>query len=393
MRTPTTLAVTALLLTACGGAGTSGTESADSAPRNGTAVADHAERIERAARQGSAVTLPTIEIDTFLGFDAFGDEQELALRLAPSRLLDPNAFFEINGVPAEAPLMRTYEGHVDGQPNNLAHVLVAGDFIRGAVRIGDTMNVIRIGMNGNLPAELQPGKPGSPPARTPRSADPSSCPEDGIPLNESLRAVPPYLSPVNGLGPGGAPELRARVILDADRRAYERWGRHLPAMMVGMLIEMDLAYRYEVGIRHTIVGLHLNLVPDYYPDPEAVDPFAQLSQWWDGHHAGERDLLHLFTGYDSSYAMANCIGGAGTTAGYSFSSLQWEEDYAYFHENAFAHEFGHLYSSHHHYGNHVESELGTIMIQGYTPGAQPQFSSLSRTVIRGWAEEYLKPWP
>lgn len=365
-------------------------------PESGRAdVRAYYEQIEQAVAAGSVVTLPTIKIDTFLGNDDFGEPQDLQLRLTRSKLLDPDAFFEVNGLPAEGPFIRTYEGHVEGMPNNLAHVMVSQDFIRGAVRIGDTMNVIRIAMKGNRPLDM-PRRRTAPEAqpvdRPPVSATPSACPDDGIPANAGLRAVPPYLSPVNGLGFADAPELRARVILDSDYRAAERWGRHLVPMMVGMFIEMDLTYRYEVGVRHTLVGLHQNLLKDYFPDPEQRDPFAELSRWWDGWHL-ERDVLHFFTGWDSSYAQANCIGGSGTTAGYSFSSISWEEEYAYFHQNAFAHEFGHLYSAHHHYGNHVESDLGTIMIQGYTPGAQPQFSSLSRTVIRGWAEEYLLPWP
>jgi hypothetical protein len=263
------------------------------------------------------------------------------------------------------------------------------------VRIGDDMNLIRIAMQRNRPLDMsrRPEPPSEQPAKKPRSAEPSSCPDDGIPLNSAIRAVPPYLSPFNGLGLADAPELRSRVILDADYKAIERWGeRHIVPMMVGMTMEMDLSYRYEVGIRHTIVGVHLNKIKDFYRSTVDSAPFNEMRRWWDGHHAGERDIVHLFSGWDTGYAQANCIGSVGTLAGYSFTPTIWEENYAYFHQNAYAHEFGHLYAAHHHYGNHVESHLATIMIQGYTPGVQPQFSSLSRTVIRGWGEHYLEPW-
>lgn len=384
-----------LLLSAC--TGSTDSEQAKTFPAGSgrPEVREVYERIEAAVAANSVVVLPTIKLNSTLGADTFGEAQDVELRLVRSKVLDPNAFFEINGLPAEKPFMRAYEGHVEGQPANIAHVLVSEDFIRGAVRMGDEMNLIRIAMKGNRPLDMprRPSEPSPSPAKKPRSADPSSCPEDGIPANSSLRAVPPYLSPLNGNGLAEAPELRSRVILDADYKAIQLWGeRHLPAMMVGMMMEMDLAYRYEVGIRHTIVGVHLNKLKDFYKDTTPSDPFNEMRRWWDGHHAGERDVVHLYSGYDTGYAQANCIGSIGTSAGYSFSPIPWEEQNAYFHQNVLAHELGHLYSAHHHYGNHVESHMATIMIQGYTPGVQPQFSSLSRTVIRGWGEHYLQPW-
>ena len=331
-------------------------------------------------------------MDTFLGFDDFGSASSATLKVTRSELMQ-DTWFEINGIAYYGPFLRVYDVHVDGEPSNIGHVLVAHDFIRGAVRIGDAMELIRINMNGNLPANVQPTALPDMDTAAPDSAPPSSCPSDGIPLNDGLRAVPPYLDPLDGLALlSDAEMLRSRTIVDADWKAYERWGEHLPAMMVGMTIEMNIAYRYEVGISHEIVGIHLNLIPNYYPNPEPDAPFPEVMKWWDGHHVGERDVLHLFTGFDSSYAQANCIGSVGTTAGYSFSSILWEEQYAFLNTNVYAHEFGHLYAAHHHYGNHVEADLATIMIQGYTPGAEPQFSSVSRSVMRGWAEEYLRPW-
>jgi serine protease AprX len=343
-----------------------------------------------AVNGGTSVNVPTIKIDTFLGFDDFGAPSSVDLLVTESEMAD-GAWFEVNGIarPDLAPWYRIFEGQVPGEVDSLARIVVAKDFARGAVRRGDTVEVIRIRMNGNLPVDLASGAvPSYPSATPPQSPEPSSCPEDYIPFNDIIRAVPPYLSP-DGLGLLGAPQLISRVIVDGDYNAFRRWGWHTPVMMIGILAEMDLTYQYEVGIHHKLVGVHLNLNQNYYPPVEPNAPFEEVGRWWDAHHAGERDIVHLFTGHPSTYAQANCIGSSGTRAGYSFTSIDWEEQYAVFHENALAHEFGHLYSAHHHYGNHVESDLATIMIQGYTPGAQPQFSSLSRLAIRGWAEEFL----
>jgi hypothetical protein len=397
-------ALAATLLCACTGGSepldaekaTAGCTSAEFPATGRADVCEVYERIEAAIAANATVVLPTIKLNSTLGADTFGDPQDLELRLTHSKVLAPDAFFEINGLPAEKPFMRAYEGHVEGLPANITHVLVSEDFIRGAVRMGDDMNLIRIAMKGNRPLDMprRPADPSPAPAKKPpQSPEPSGCPTDMFLNVAEVRAVPPYISPMTGVGPADKPLLKSRVILDADYKAIWLWGeRHMPAMMVGMLMEMDLTYRYEVGVRHTIVGVHLNKIQNFYQDTTPSAPFPEMMRWWDGHHAGERDVVHLYSGYDTGYAQANCIGSIGTTAGYSFSPIPWEDQNGWFHQNVLAHELGHLYSAHHHYGNHAESHLATIMIQGYTPGVQPQFGSLERTVIRGWAEEYLPAW-
>ena len=59
------------------------------------------------------------------------------------------------------------------------------------------------------------------------------------------------------------------------------------------------------------------------------------------------------------------------------------------HVNVVAHEIGHLLSAEHRYGNHAETHLATVMIQGYSPGARPVFSTLSAGYMRAWADEHL----
>ena len=354
------------------------------------------EKIENAVATGTPVTLPTIKHNSVRGADDLGEAEDLSLVLKRSDAIAPDAFFEINGLPAPWPFIRVYEGHVEGAPEEIAHIMVAEDFIRGAIRIADRMNLVRINMRRNRPAEMTRGTKdveAQPVDRPPRSPEPSACPDDPYLNLGEARPIPPYANPEYTFGLADGPVLKSRVILDADHKAAEVWGvEHLAAMMIGMTIEMDLTYRNQVGIRHQIVGVHQNRINSYYPNTIDTHPFAEMAQWWDNHHAGERDIVHLFSGWDTGYAQANCIGGTGTPAGYSFSPIAWEDQYTWFHQNAFAHEFGHLYSAHHHYGNHVESDLATIMIMGYTPGAQPKFGTIERLVIRGWAEEYLKPW-
>ena len=398
MRTHSVLLLAGILLSACTGGGDSAAldyqkiDGACTRPE----VCEMLERIEASIAANSVVVVPTVKLVSQLGADIHGDKQDLELRLTHSKVLAPDAFFEINGLPAEKPFMRAYEGHVEGMPSNIAHVLVSEDFIRGAVRMGDDMNLIRIAMKGNRPLDMPRRPPAPEPApskKPPASPQPSECPSDMFLNAAEVRAVPPYMSPMHSVGPAAKPLLKSRVILDADYKAVQLWGeRHLPAMMVGMMMEMDLTYRYEVGVRHTIVGVHINKIPSFYQDTTPSDPFTEMARWWDRHHAAERDVVHLYSGYDTGYAQANCIGSIGTTAGYSFSPIPWEEQNVWFHQNVLAHKLGHLYSAHHHYGNHAESYLATIMIQGYTPGEQPQFGSIERTVIRGWAEEYLQPW-
>jgi hypothetical protein len=118
-----------------------------------------------------------------------------------------------------------------------------------------------------------------------------------------------------------------------------------------------------------------------------------MKAWWGNYMTDRRDIVHLLTGQPISTYMAGCIGGAGTPAGFFYTSTGIETTTASFRPmNFMSHEIGHLFSAHHHYGNHVEYPgSATIMIQGYTPGDLPVFGSLERGVIRGWAEQYLAP--
>lgn len=343
--------------------------------------------VEEAAATGSPVQVPAIRIDTFLGFDDFGSPGTASLILEESDLFPESAFVEVDGRPIPRPFIRVYEGHRVGEQDDLARLVITGYWARGTIRDGDGLQVIRVNFDENAP--IIPGGPRPVPhgngTAPPRSPEPVSCP-GGV---DAWAPTPALASDLILPGRSTLPPITARLVMDGDERLVRTLGLDAIGTLVAMAVELDAIYDHNVAIRHQIAGVHLNTDPSYYPDPEVRAPHDQMGRFWDNYHRGDRDIVHLVTGYDSSFAQANCIGGAGHTAGYTFTPYPWELRYAVFHTNAFAHELGHIYAAHHHYGNHVESELATIMIQGYTPGAQPKFSTLSKMVIRGWAEQNL----
>lgn len=357
--------------------------------------------LEAAADSGAAVTLPVSYFaGTVVGPLVVPTAQTMNVVLTRSKMLDTATFFQINTVDHMGPFVRVYEGHLVDSPAALVHLTLADDFMRGVVRIQNDLYLVRIGMNGNLPAAIGAGGNPGYAYHEPASGEPVGCPADYIPNNNldllgpsgGHRWIPPYLSPEYLLSNGAAPELEARIILDADLDAYRQWGRHLPAMMIAMHVEQSVTYRHQVGVRFRIAGVHLNTIAGYYPTPlDTAATFDYMERWWGGYMADQRDIVHLLTGQPIGTYMASCIGGAGTRYGYFYTATNGESSVPSFRNmNIVSHEIGHLFSAHHHYANHVEAPgSATVMIQGYTPGDMAVFSSLSRTVIRGWAEEYL----
>lgn len=202
--------------------------------------------------------------------------------------------------------------------------------------------------------------------------------------------VPPYVKPMAELGRAKDPPLTFDLVLDGDRAFGAGFGRDAFPLMVAMMQEADAIYDHEVGVRLRVVGLHLHTDPEMFPTPGDlldVSPLAALAEHWNTRPGVARDVVYLFMGVRSDSAQANCIGGMGhPEVAYAFSPVEWETHPGSFHVRAVAHELGHLFAAHHHYGNHVETLGATLMIQGYTPGDRPVFSTLTKSVIRGWAE-------
>lgn len=366
------------------------------------------ESVHDAVARGSTVTVQAMLVRDILGFDALGTPREFKVRLKLSQLVSPAAWAEIGNQPAEFPFVEAYEGFVEGKPDQLVRLTLTDDWARGSVRVNDRTYLIRVGLNGNLPwsdsigaAMGQSG--GNPPwtatSRTPSLYDPAEWKDE---QEDCLRLAPPFVTPTTDMARASKSPLRARIVLDGDAQFAQQLGDQAFPIMVAMLNEMDSIYEYEVGIRYTIMGVHLHTDAKYFPKPGNGAPLKQLGAYWNERSAVGRDLLHLFTGQASDFAQANCIGGAGKAQyAYTFTPLGWERNTTVFHTQAFAHELGHIFSAHHHYGNHVETidpnagalsvpGYATIMIQGYTPGARPVFSTISKSVIRGWAENNLK---
>lgn len=338
-----------------------------------------------------AVRLDARQVDTLAGFDSWGAGRSFQAVLTPGLVLPAEAWAEVDGQPVARPFVEVYEGHLEGDSGSLVRVTLAKDWARGSVRSGDREYLLRINLAENLPEGSAASRSAalSPPSPPPRLVDGPHWDDEETCTGGLSGWAPLTVTPVTDVGRSPLPAIQTKVILDGDARYLEQLGEDAMPLMVAILNEMDMVYDYEVGVRFQVVGLHLNTDRGYYPDPEVTAPLAKLEDYWAQRHREERDIVHLFTGYPSSFAQANCIGGAGSPAGVTFTPIEWEGEYTVFHTHALAHEFGHLFAAHHHYGNHAEAELATIMIQGYTPGAQPVFGTLERSVIRGWAEQML----
>ena len=382
------------------------------APVDYDAARDFAAYVTAAVANGSTVTVQARPaVDETLINDALGSAREFELELAPSTLVTPDTWAEVDGVRVPMPEMAVYDGIIAGMSgsalqqaaglpvSNVVRLVVTPDWSRGTIRYGDTSYLVRIGLDGNLPFAL-PSEEEEDGARTPDPAWGTRTPPARFDAEswsdasdvECLHPAPTPLTPMLDPGASTADALTARIVMDGDAALVQRLGTHAMPMLVAMLAEVDSIYAHEVGIRFELVGVHLNTDAEYYPDPDDEAPQEQMAKYWNARTDVDRDIVHLVTGHESGYAMANCIGGAGMPElAYTFTPLGWDEEYVVFHINAFAHELGHIFSAHHHYGNHVESgaDGATIMIQGYTPGLRPVFGTVEKSVIRGWAEEYL----
>lgn len=273
-----------------------------------------------------------------------------------------------------------YEGHVAGDASQLVRLAIGPDWARGTVRIGDMNHLFRLGLENNIPPSANVTGDGF------RAQIPETFDGPMYKDHDCLSLAPTDLTPMVEVGHSAAQQLVADLILDADDLFAQQMGNHSVPFMVAMMYEADAIYQYEVGINFHIAGVHVHDNYTYEPGD-----FASLSAYWN-EREDDRDVVHMFTGSESSFAQANCIGGAGIPSeAYTFTPLNWEYQYEVFHITALVHELGHIFNAHHHYGNHVEAggELATLMIQGYTPGVNPVFSTASKTTIRGWAEAHV----
>ncbi len=278
-----------------------------------------------------------------------------------------------------------YEGHVEGAEDEIVRVAIGPNWARGYVRVGDVQYILRMGLENNIPLDAPIVQTGIERAtQFPETFDGKNYRD-----HDCLSLAPTDLTPMVEVGHSAKGRLTADIILDADALMMEQLGEHTVPFLVAMFWENDAIYQYETGIDFHLVGVHVH--EEFVFDVDAGDVFAPVRDYWN-ERSDDRDIVHIVTGSESSYAMANCIGGAGIPSeAYTFTPLNWEYEYEIFHLTALAHELGHIFNAHHHYGNHAEAngELATLMIQGYTPGVNPVFSTMSKTTIRGWADAYV----
>lgn len=365
-------------------------------PPNG-AMSDLWIQIEQALPTGAAVSLPASPEGDLYGITAYlQDERTFQVVLQRSQALAADAWAKVEDETVPLPAVWAYEGHVEGKPEQTVRLTLADDWARGSIRVGDALHLVRINLEGNLPkaSASAAAVASAPRVETTPSGQRRAMYEPADHEEVACSAwAPPYLKPMTNAGRATEAPIFIDAIADGDRAYADLLGKDAFPMMVAMMHEADAIYDHQVGVRLRIVGLHLHEDAARIPAPSDLMsgenvPLGPLEDYWNVRRDVARDFVHLFTGHASGYAQANCIGGVGhPEVAYAFTPVRWEAQSGTFHTRALAHELGHLFAAHHHYGNHVESVGATLMVQGYTPGDRPVFSTLTKSVIRGWAEE------
>jgi hypothetical protein len=310
------------------------------------------------------------------------------VELKPSTLVSEDIWAELDGAATQVPFVETYAGHVMGEPDQVVRLTLTHEWAAGTIRVDNQNYRIRVNMDGNFPAgyplQAPEGRVAAPPSTW-------HFDRNGVEPHDCLSLLPMEHSPLLP-GRAKATQLVAKVVLDGDAAYLQRLEHHAFPMMVAFLNEVDGIYDHQLGIRFQVVGLHLHSDPEALSQPETQSPLGQLAAYWNERPDLDRDIVHLYTGWESSYAQANCIGGAGMPElAYTFTPIQWaQEEYGILrHTQTYAHELGHIFNAHHHYGNPLEAGVSTTIMHQGAQKINPAFSTLSRDVIRGWAEAHL----
>ncbi len=323
----------------------------------------------------------------------YASSETFEVEVAAVDLLNASAFAEIDGEAVAMPFVETYAGTVVGTGEPVA-ITLTESWVSGTVRVDDQNYRVRIGMDGNFPAgtvAAERNQEARMQGRQPlMNLGGWTFDKDGQEPHDCLSLTPTDHSPVvpDVLE---ATDIKAQIILDGDAAYLEKLGDHAFPMMIAMLHEVDAIYQHEVQLGFEVVGLHMHTDADALSDPADRAPLGDLADYWNARNI-TRDMVHLYTGLDSSYAQANCIGGAGIKElAYTFTTIQWaEESYGQLrHTQTYAHELGHILNAHHHYGNPAEGGVSTTIMHQGGQKVNPAFSTLSRDIIRGWAEEYI----
>lgn len=385
-----------LALAGCLGAGPSTSSPSevgapgDKAPEAGPDLSEPVENLRtrvREALEGGgtvAVEARTVRDEVVYG-QRVGERstETFEVEPAPSPILRNGTWVEVEGERVEGPFVEAYGGHVAGNPEAPFRLVLADDWARGVVRTGDRYHQIRVGLEGNVPTSRDDARTSPTRASAPL---PYEEPGGGTPAQECVRFVPEHVEPTVDAGPNQDEVVWTDVVMDGGPDAAATLEDDAVPLLVSMLHEIDPIYEHEVGVRFRLEGVHLHQEAERFPDADEKGPLDAVADYWNDRDV-DRDLVHFVSGKDYAFAGANCTGGAGhPELAYTFTPLPWARNGAYRHTSGFAHEVGHIFGADHHHANNAETVGATTMLQGYAPGTRPVFSTLSKSVIRGWAE-------
>lgn len=325
---------------------------------------------------------------------------EIEVQLKPSTVWTNATWTEVDGEREPAPDLDAYEGHVVDRPDWPVRLVVTDDWARGYVLGTEPSDSdgremprsfhIRMNMDGNLP----PGVRDAVAPATFNAPRNTTAPENCRVLPDGYRwSGEMHLTPITERPPA-VERITVRLVLDAEGAFLEAYREDAFPAMVAMIHEADAIYEREVGLRLELVGLHAHterLPFAVDANGYSVGQLDAVRTYWNERSDVERDLVHLYSAEEGAPGVAYCIGSAGamTEDAYSMTpALREERTYIDRHAINQAHEIAHAFNAFHQYANSVETGRpgqGSAMDGNH----RPAFSTLSKAVIRGWADEYL----
>jgi hypothetical protein len=234
-------------------------------------VGDLAARVRAAVETEAPVNVSAMMEADILGSGRLAAPREWQVVLKPGELFALQPWAEIDGARVPFPNVTVYEGHVAGEPSWPVRLTVADQhgWARGTIRVNDTLHLIRIGLDGNLPyyKPIAEALRGQAFAQFEDATVTAPIPYDagGEEPGDCLLLVPPHVEPVVEPlpGPTGLSTIHAQIVLDADRQFLDALGPHAFPMMVAFLQEVDSIYAHEVAIRFQLVGIQGNTKESY----------------------------------------------------------------------------------------------------------------------------------
>lgn len=334
----------------------------------------------------------------------------LRLALEPNAILAPAAARRLAASGIDLSRTQTLRGTVLGDPSSIVRVTVTDSWASGYIMTaagsleiapasgaGVVAREPRIALSGPIDVEPGPGLPGT---------------TDNHQLLGCLSAAPLHYALPDGLV-FGWPSMEFKLAIGVDETFVTAYGADWASDALAIANGADGVYQ-QVGIDFSVVDIHSHgpLAGFAGNDPSAL--LNGTSNHYGGSHVGiGRDAVAMLFGKDFAAGVlgqANCIGGAGNpNVAYLVGQMVGVPPlnfgvtlYANAYVKILAHELGHLFNAHHHYGNCVDSLIPTRGIDANPDGGDfctlmfpsvdfldETMGSFERLVIRGWAESAL----